>query len=228
MFSLARSIDQRRLELLDRGRLGVDVLAGDRVLAEQRLVALQLHPAVLELGLVAHARADRLLQGDLERPRIDGREQLSLLHHLPFGEGNRGQHARDLRPHRHRDRGHRRCRARRAPPAGRRGSRWRRRRCSAPRRDRRGHRGRRAAHRRAPDAPEPAARAANGTAGRRPAGRFVRYQASAARPTSADDGDDRAEPARRGGSARLGGAVEGSSSCGSDRMQGPAEGSREG
>jgi hypothetical protein len=57
--------------------------ARDRVLAEQGLVALQLDAAVLELRLVAHARADRLLQRDLERPRVDRREQLALLHHLP-------------------------------------------------------------------------------------------------------------------------------------------------
>ncbi len=97
--------DQGGLELLDRRGLGVDVLAGDRILAQQGLVALQLHPAVLEHGLVAHARSDRLLQRGLERPRIDGREQLPFLHHLAFGEGDRGDQPRDLRPHRHRDRG---------------------------------------------------------------------------------------------------------------------------
>ena len=200
--------DERRLELLDRGRLGVDVLAGDRVLAEQGLVALQLHPAVLELGLVAHARADRLLQGDLERPRIDGREQLALLHHLPFGEGDRGQHARDLGPHRHRDRGDdgaERVEHHRQVGAGRGGD------ADGARRrpDRRGRRrdrpGRRIG-RAAPDAPEPAATAANGPPGRR--GRPVRQvPGERGQADQADDGDDGAEPAtarRRARSAAAG------------------------
>ena len=80
--------DDRRLELLDRRGQRVDVLSGDRVLAEQGLVALQLHLAGRQLRLVAQARAGRLLQGDLERPRIDGGDELALLHHLPFAVGN--------------------------------------------------------------------------------------------------------------------------------------------
>ena len=221
MPSSARS-SQRRLELLDRGGLGVDVLAGDRVLAEQGLVALQLDPAVLELGLVAHARADRLLQGDLELARIDGREESALLHHLPFGKGDRGEHAQDLRPHRHRDRRHHgaeRFEHHRQVGAGRggdadggsrrRGLRVRR---AHPRRPDR----RRSPHRKRPSLPQrrraarrPTRRAdASGTRRARP-GRPAPTTAMTA-PSSAASGRHHAARRRQG---------EGSSSCGSDRMR---------
>ena len=209
--------DQRALELLDQRRLGVDVLARDRVLAEQRLVALQLDPRAVELRLVALARADRLLQRDLERARIDRDEQLALLDDLPFAEQHLGDHARDLRPHGHRD--DRRDRAERVEDdrqvgarRGRDADRARRRAATAAataaraagtgtacaRAARRRHRDPRPKR---PKPPRTRCRRRAGASG----GRCVRYQASAARPISAASAIAAPSPRRPADSGGRGG-----------------------
>ncbi|MDT4841778.1 hypothetical protein FQZ97_756500 [compost metagenome] len=88
-------------ELLDQGGLGVDVLAGDGVLAEQRLVALQRDARRGQLGLVALAGTGGLRQRVLEGLRVDGGEHVALLDHLAFLEQHGREHARHLRLHRH-------------------------------------------------------------------------------------------------------------------------------
>ena len=70
--------------------------AGDRVPAEQRLVALQTWPF---LSFSPRRRAPSICcKGDLERTRIDGGEQLPLLHSSALREQHLRDHARDLRP----------------------------------------------------------------------------------------------------------------------------------
>ena len=70
--------DHGAFELLDQRRLGVDVLARDRVLRQQRAVARQRHARGLELGLVAHPGALGLHQRLLVGPRVDAGQQLAL------------------------------------------------------------------------------------------------------------------------------------------------------
>jgi hypothetical protein len=94
------TIHRRRTDqLLRQGRLRVDGLAGDRVLLEQHLVAVQLLACGVELRRVAHARADRLVQRGLERLRVDRRQHLALLHELAFLVQHLRDHPRDLRRH---------------------------------------------------------------------------------------------------------------------------------
>jgi len=70
------------------------------VLAEQRAIARQGDARRLQLRLVAHARALGLRERLLVGPRIDAREQLVFLDHLPLGIEHLCQHAADLRPQR--------------------------------------------------------------------------------------------------------------------------------
>ena len=50
------------------------------------------------LGLRGLQLCDALVEPDLERPRVDGEEQIALVHDLPVLERDRGQDAADLRP----------------------------------------------------------------------------------------------------------------------------------
>jgi hypothetical protein len=86
-------------QLLDQGGLGVDVLARDRVLLQQGLVALEQHARAFQLGFVALALAGGLQQGHLRGPRVDGGQHLARLHLLAFGEINFLEHPADLGPH---------------------------------------------------------------------------------------------------------------------------------
>jgi hypothetical protein len=88
-------------ELLDQRGLGVDVLPGDGVLPQQRLVALQRDARGGQLRLVALPRTRGLRQRVLERRGVDGGEHVALLHHLPLLEQHAREHARDLRLHDH-------------------------------------------------------------------------------------------------------------------------------
>ncbi len=89
----------RALQLLDQRRLRIHILARDRVLAQQRAVAVQRQLGVFQLGLVALALAARLQQRHLELARVDLGQHLAGLDHLPFLEQHLLQDARHLRPH---------------------------------------------------------------------------------------------------------------------------------
>jgi hypothetical protein len=74
----------RALELVDGGHLRVDLLARDRVLLQQGLVAREVEARVLQRGLVLRELALLLLDRHLERPRIDLGQQVALAHELAF------------------------------------------------------------------------------------------------------------------------------------------------
>ena len=94
--------DDRRLVLAHQSGLRVVLLAGDRILGDQGLVALQVDLGVLEQRLVLVERALRLLQRHDVGARIDHRQEIALLDRLAFGELDLGELAGDLRLHRHR------------------------------------------------------------------------------------------------------------------------------
>src|ERR1051325_3687708 len=96
----------RALVLAHQRGLGVDLLLGDRVLLEQRLVALEVDARVREQRLVLDELALGLVELNLEGPGIDLREHLPLFYILPFGEVDADElavHAAadDDRAHRH-------------------------------------------------------------------------------------------------------------------------------
>ena len=74
----------RAFELLDQRRLRVHLLPRDRILLQQRAEPGQRHPGVFQLRLVALPLPHRLLQRHLELARVDGGEQVALLHDLAF------------------------------------------------------------------------------------------------------------------------------------------------
>ena len=88
---------QGSLILADQRLLGVELLAGDRILGDQLAVALEVGLGVLEQRLVLLLLADRLLQGDVVGPRIDQGQNVALLHHLAFLEVDLEELAGDLR-----------------------------------------------------------------------------------------------------------------------------------
>ena len=79
------------LKLANQRRLRVDLLLGDRILREQRLVALEIDLRVFQLRLVARHLSVRLRQHHFERPRIDLREQVARLDILALAEGDAHQ-----------------------------------------------------------------------------------------------------------------------------------------
>ena len=95
--------------LLDQIDLVFDLLARNAVLPVERLVARIIRLRLVQQPGVLGQRALRLLQCHLIRPGIDLGEEIPLVHHLPFGEGDLLQLAVDLRDHG--DRGQRRHRA---------------------------------------------------------------------------------------------------------------------
>ncbi len=97
------------LRFVDRDRAGVladlafvllDLLRGDELLLLERLVALVRLLRREELRLVARERALRLMELDLERPRIDLGDHVALLDRLAFGEQHLVEPAVDLRTNR--------------------------------------------------------------------------------------------------------------------------------
>jgi hypothetical protein len=91
--------DDRAFQLLDQRGLGVDLLAGDGILFQQGLEALQRHARAVELGFVALALAAGLHQGHFKLARVYGGQQLAGFDHLAFLEEHFFHHARDLRPY---------------------------------------------------------------------------------------------------------------------------------
>ena len=68
------------------GERGLVVLAGDRVLVHQRLEPGHVLAGPAQLRLGAREPASRLRDRDLERPWIDGVEELTVLDEGPLGE----------------------------------------------------------------------------------------------------------------------------------------------
>jgi hypothetical protein len=68
---------------VDQRLLGVELLAGDRVLGGQPLVALEVDAGVVEQGLVARELALELRELGLERAGIDLGQEITLVDELP-------------------------------------------------------------------------------------------------------------------------------------------------
>ena len=64
--------------------------------------ALQVLLGVVQAGLVLRQLGGRLVEGGLERRRVDLHEEVALLQHLPFLEGDLLDLPIDARAHRHR------------------------------------------------------------------------------------------------------------------------------
>ena len=102
---------QRTLVLPHQCLLGIQCLLGDTLLGIQAAVARQVDLGVLQLGLVLQQGALGLLHRHLVGARIDLRQQLTGLDHLPFLEQHPDQLATD--PGTHIDRIERRHRTQR-------------------------------------------------------------------------------------------------------------------
>ena len=77
------------------------MLLGGVALLGERRIALQIEPGVGEIGLVLGLLRLGLIERRLERPRIDLREQVARLDHLPFLEGDFHDLTVDARAHGH-------------------------------------------------------------------------------------------------------------------------------
>jgi hypothetical protein len=92
---------QRGSELCDRRGLRIHVLSGDRVFAEQRLVAREVHPRVRELRLIARQLPLRLLELHLEGSRIDLGQEVAPVDELAFAEQDPHELSVHAGPHRY-------------------------------------------------------------------------------------------------------------------------------
>jgi hypothetical protein len=92
---------QRGSELCDRRGLRIHVLSGDRVFAEQRLVAREVHPRVRELRLIARQLPLRLLELHLEGSRIDLGQEVAPVDEPAFAEQDRHELSVHAGPHRY-------------------------------------------------------------------------------------------------------------------------------
>ncbi len=81
-------------------------MLGDEFLPHQILIALDHQIRVLQLGAVARQRALGLMQLNLERPRVDLGQHLTLAHGLTLAEEDLHQPAVHLGPYGHRLVGH--------------------------------------------------------------------------------------------------------------------------
>ena len=86
----------RALVLFDGPHLVLIGLPGDRLLVGERSVALEVHLRLFERRFVAGELRPVLFQGHFVRPRIDQRQQLSLLDQLPLLEPDAHQITVDL------------------------------------------------------------------------------------------------------------------------------------
>jgi hypothetical protein len=89
----------RRFVLPYQRRLRVDLLLGNRVLCEQRLIAFEVDTRVGEQRLILCHLSVHLLELHFERARIDFREQLTRFDDLPLVEEHAIQLAIDARAH---------------------------------------------------------------------------------------------------------------------------------
>ena len=69
-------------------RLGIELLAGDRVVLDQRLIALQVDLGVSQARLVFGHLPIGLVEKDLERPGIDFHQEVAFADGLPFPKGD--------------------------------------------------------------------------------------------------------------------------------------------
>ena len=91
----------RALKLANQRLLGVDLLLGNRVLGEQRSIALEIDLRVLQLRLVTGHLPVGLGQHHFERARIDLRQQVARLDVLTFAEGDGQQLSVDTGAYHH-------------------------------------------------------------------------------------------------------------------------------
>ena len=89
----------RALVLLHDVDLILVLLAGDRILLGQFLVAREIDLRLREHALIARQLALVLGLQKLVGPRIDLRQKVAFLDHLPFGEGDLRELTVDLRLH---------------------------------------------------------------------------------------------------------------------------------
>ena len=86
----------RALQLLDKRRLGINLLAGNRVLLKQSFKALQRDPGTFKLRCILLALACCLRHSQLKLAGIQCGQQIAFSDHLTFGEKYFFKHARHL------------------------------------------------------------------------------------------------------------------------------------
>ena len=77
----------------------IEDLLGDRLVAHQLLAAGEIGFGEGEIGARLREIGAHLVERDLERPVVDGEQEIALLHHLPVGEMNFREIAGDARAH---------------------------------------------------------------------------------------------------------------------------------
>ena len=87
------------LQLPHQRTLGLQLLAGHRILPIEPLIASQIGTRILQLGLVLRLGTSRLVQAGLQGARIQLRQQLAGLHMRPFLEMHAQQPSFHLRHH---------------------------------------------------------------------------------------------------------------------------------
>lgn len=92
----------RRKQMIYQRLLGVDLLTRCKIPLRQRAVARQVLPGVDKVRLVLAFLRRRRVERGLERPRIDHRQHVALLHLLPLGRRHLVQGAVNACPHQNR------------------------------------------------------------------------------------------------------------------------------
>ena len=87
------------LKLGQLGLRGVDELAACPTVLVERKVSVEIGLGIVDLGLIAIAIGDRLVELRLIRTRIDLGEEIALLDRLPLREGDLDELAGDLAAH---------------------------------------------------------------------------------------------------------------------------------
>ena len=75
-------------ELVDQRVLGVELLLGGEALLGEGRIAHEVEPGVGERRLILGLLGLGLVEGGLERARVDLRQEIAGLDHLAFGEGD--------------------------------------------------------------------------------------------------------------------------------------------
>ncbi len=92
----------QRLVLLHQRGLAVELLLRNRVVRDQTAIALQVDHGIGELRAVLLQSGQGVVQRDLERPRVDHRQQIACMNDLTLAEGDLDQLAVDPRVERDR------------------------------------------------------------------------------------------------------------------------------
>ena len=98
-FTLASDTFTDRLRVAHQALAIVEALVGDDLALDQRPAAHHVEVGVLHLGGGGKQLGLGLLQRALERPRIDGKQQIALLDDLPILEADVVEVARNARPY---------------------------------------------------------------------------------------------------------------------------------